>query len=60
MKSINKTRSLLYWLARILGDINAVVRCFETGSPMPLVRRVAHKAAGRKYGSTVGKFINKM
>ena len=60
MKSINKTRGFLYWLARILGDVNAVSRCVETASPKPLVKRALHKVVGRKYGGTVGGFINKL
>ena len=40
---MNKTRGILYWLARLLGDVNAVRRG-RVG------RRVARRAAGRAVG----------
>ena len=40
---MNKTRGILYWLARILGDVNAVRRG-RVG------RRIARRAAGRAVG----------
>ena len=48
--SINKTRGFLYWLARLLGDINAVKRG-KVG------RRVARRAAGRMTGRTLRKLF---
>lgn len=42
--SINKTRGFLYWLARLLGDVNAVQKG-KVGKRV--VRRVAGKATGR-------------
>lgn len=41
--SINKTRGFLYWLARLLGDINAVKKG-KVG------RRVVCRAAGKVTG----------
>ena len=43
-------RSLLYWLARILGDVNAVRRG-RIGQR--IVRRVAGKATGRALRKTL-------
>lgn len=43
-------RSLLYWLARLLGDVNAVRRG-RIGQR--IVRRVAGKAAGRALRKTL-------
>lgn len=43
-------RSLLYWLARLLGDVNAVRRG-RIGQR--IVRRVAGKAAGRAMRKTL-------
>ena len=45
--SINKTRSLLYKTARILGDVNAVQRG-TVGKRV--ARRVVGRAAGRQMG----------
>ncbi len=48
--SINKTRGFLYWLARLLGDINAVRR--GRGG-----RRIARRAAGKATGRGLGKLF---
>ncbi|MCY4616684.1 MAG: hypothetical protein OXC71_09895 [Chloroflexi bacterium] len=48
--NINSTRGFLYWLARLLGDINAVRRG-RVG------RRVARRAAGRATGRGLGKLF---
>ena len=45
-----KIRTLLYWLARLLGDVNAVRRG-RVGQRV--VRRVAGKAAGRAMRKTL-------
>ena len=50
--SINKTRGLLYWLARILGDWQAV----SSGSSKKVARRIGRRAAGR----TTGKMLSKL
>ncbi len=42
--SINKTRGFLYWLARLLGDVNAVQKG-KVGKR--ILRRAAGKATGR-------------
>lgn len=47
--SISKIRSILYFLARILGDINAVRRG-------RIVERVARRATGR----VTGKFLQRL
>ena len=48
--SINSTRGFLYWLARLLGDINAVRRG-RVG------RRIARRAAGKATGRGLGKLL---
>ncbi len=48
--SINKTRGFLYWLAKLLGDINAVRRG-RVG------RRIARRAAGKATGRGLGKLF---
>ncbi len=48
--SISKTRGFLYWLARLLGDINAVRRG-RVG------RRIARRAAGKATGRGLGKLF---
>lgn len=45
--SINKTRGILYRLAKILGDINAVKR---GGVGKRIARRVVGRASGRGIG----------
>jgi len=42
--SINKTRGFLYWLSRMLGDVNAVKKG-KVGKRV--TRRVAGKVTGR-------------
>ena len=48
--SINSTRSLLYQLARLLGDVNAV----QKGK---VGRRIARRAAGRLTGRGLGRLF---
>lgn len=48
--SINKTRGLLYFLARILGDVNAVKKG-KVG------RRIGRRAAGKITGRGMGKLF---
>ena len=50
--SINKTRGLLYKIARLLGDVSAV----SSGSSKKMARRAGRRAAGR----TAGKAIRKL
>jgi len=45
--SISKTRGILYFLAKILGDVNAVKKG-KVGKR--IVRRAAGKAAGKGFG----------
>lgn len=45
--SINKTRGFLYWLAKMLGDVNAVKKG-KVGKRIG--RRVAGKVTGRGLG----------
>jgi hypothetical protein len=48
--SINKTRSFLYRLARILGDVNAVKKG-KVG------QRIGRRVAGKIVGRLFGKFF---
>lgn len=50
MAGINKSRGLLYKLARILGDVNAV----QKGR---IGRRVGRRLAGRATGRGLGKLF---
>ena len=50
--SINKTRGLLYWLARLLGDANAVKRG-RVG------RRIGRRAAGKLTGRGLGRLFRR-
>ncbi len=51
--NINKTRSLLYTVARLLGDVKAV----SSGSPKKIGQRIARRAAGRAAGKTLRKIF---
>ncbi|MBE2279088.1 MAG: hypothetical protein IAE91_01750 [Ignavibacteriaceae bacterium] len=48
--SINKTRSFLYRLAKILGDVNAV----QKGK---IGERVVRRASGKATGNLLGKLM---
>lgn len=50
--SINRSRGILYMLARLLGDVNAVKRG-RVG------RRVARRAAGKATGRGLGKLFRR-
>jgi len=50
--SIHKTRSILYTIARLLGDFSAV----SSGSPKKIAKRAGRKVAGR----AAGKLLRKM
>jgi hypothetical protein len=47
---MNAFRSFLYWLARLLGDVNAVMKG-RVG------RRVARRVAGKGVGRLFGKWF---
>jgi hypothetical protein len=51
--SINKTRSFLYTLARLLGDFQAL----SSGSPKKISKRVARRAAGKVAGRALRKLF---
>ena len=48
--TIGRFRSFLYWLARVLGDVNAVRRG-RVG------QRVARRLAGKATGRALGRFF---
>lgn len=48
--SINKSRGFLYWLARLLGDVNAV----QKGT---VGKRIARRAAGRATGRGLSRLF---
>ena len=45
-------RSLLYFIARLMGDVNALKR-----GPKATGKRIIRKAAGRAYGRAMGKWL---
>ncbi|HSW10814.1 MAG TPA: hypothetical protein VLK32_07940 [Bacillota bacterium] len=51
--SINKTRGVLYQLARFLGDFSAV----SSGSPGKIARRIGRRAVGRAVGRGMRKLF---
>ncbi|MEW5953416.1 MAG: hypothetical protein AB1815_06660 [Bacillota bacterium] len=50
--SISQTRSALYGMAKLLGDISAVSK-----GPEAIVKRVARRAAGKATGKALGKLF---
>jgi hypothetical protein len=48
--SVGKTRGWLYWLARLLGDVNAVQKG-QVG------RRIARRTVGRTTGRALGRLF---
>jgi hypothetical protein len=50
--TIGKTRSWLYGLARLLGDVSAASQ-----GPGALSRRMVRRAAGKTTGRWLGKFF---
>lgn len=55
MTGIAALRRLLYRSGSVLGDVEAVERSVETGSPAPLARRVVRKYAWRTFGKAMRK-----
>ncbi len=45
-------RSFLYWLARFMGDINAIQR-----GPSAIVKRIGRRVAGGVTGRLLGKLF---
>lgn len=48
--NISKIRSLLYTIARYLGDFNAVKKAIQTGNLSPIIKRIFNKIYGRITG----------
>ena len=44
--SISKLRSLLYKIAKYLGDINAIKRAIKKGNFTPIVKRIVRRIYG--------------
>lgn len=51
--SINKTRGLLYKLAKLLGDISAL----KSGKPGKVTKRVTRRIAGKATGRVFRKLL---
>ena len=51
--SINKTRGLLYKLAKLLGDLTAI----STGKPSKITKRVTRRATGKAAGKGFRKLF---
>ena len=51
--TINKTRGVLYKVARILGDISAI----SSGSPKKVAKRGGRRAAGKATGRALRRLF---
>ncbi len=51
--SVHKTRGFLYWIARLLGDYQAV----SSGSSKKMARRAGRRVAGRATGKTLRRLF---
>ncbi len=51
--SVNKTRGLLYKLARLLGDFSAI----SSGSSKKMTKRAGHRVTGRAAGKAMRKIF---
>jgi hypothetical protein len=51
--SVNKTRGLLYKVARLLGDVQAV----SSGSSKKMTKRVGRRVTGRAAGKAMRKLF---
>lgn len=51
--NINKTRSILYRTARMLGDYQAL----RTGDPKKIGKRIGRRVAGKVTGRLLGKLF---
>jgi hypothetical protein len=53
--SISKIRTILYNIAKYLGDINAIKRAIKTGNIKPIIDRIIR----RIYGKITGRWMPK-
>lgn len=51
--SVNKTRSVLYGAAKLLGDIQALA----SGRPDKVARRIGRRTAGKITGRVLGRLF---
>jgi len=49
--SINKTRGILYQIAKLLGDVSAIT----SGSPKKMAKRVGRRTTGKATGRAMRK-----
>lgn len=54
--TINHISKVLYWLARLSRDAQAVSRSVQTGDPTPILKRMGRKVVGK----AVGQYTNKL
>ena len=51
--SINKTRGVLYQIAKLLGDVSAIT----SGSPKKMVKRAGRRTVGKATGRAMRKLF---
>lgn len=55
--SISKIRSVLYWLAKNLGHVQAGNKAVRTRSATPIVKRIGRVYAGKIASRIIGKMF---
>ncbi|WP_187647969.1 hypothetical protein [Nitrosophilus labii] len=53
--SLNKTRSILYAIAKYLGDIQAIQKALKKGDFRPVIMRILRRIYGKITGRGMGK-----
>jgi hypothetical protein len=53
--TINQVRTVLYMVAKFLGDLAAIKKAVTTGSARPLWTRVLRRGAGKATGRLLGR-----
>lgn len=55
--TLNRFRSALYALAKVLGDVQAGAKAARVASPQPVLKRLARREAGRLTGRLLGRLF---
>lgn len=54
--SINKIRSILYSVAKYMGDLQALLKSKKSGRADPIIKRIMRRIYGKISGRMMNKF----